>query len=122
MKKISPHVQIYKFPITALSSITNRVTGLALTGYFLGAGFYCLCPYKEEINNKYDLLDWKVKKAINYGIIFPITYHTFGGIRHMVWDAKPHLLKNNAVARSSYLLIGSSIITTILTENLIKQI
>ncbi len=122
MKKISPHVQIYKFPITALSSITNRVTGLALTGYFLGAGFYCLCPYKEEINNKYNSLDWKLKKLINYGAIFPITYHTFGGIRHMIWDAKPHLLKNNAVARSSYLLIGSSLISTILAENLIKQI
>ena len=37
MKKISPHVEIYKFPITAISSITNRVTGLALTGYFLSA-------------------------------------------------------------------------------------
>ena len=120
MKKISPHVQIYKFPITALSSITNRVTGLALTGYFLGAGFYCLCPYKEKINNKYNLLDWKVKKVINYAAIFPITYHTFGGIRHMIWDVKPHLLKNNAVARSSYLLIGSSIISTILAENIIK--
>lgn len=120
MKKISPHVQIYKFPITALSSITNRVTGLALTGYFLGAGFYCLCPSKDKLDQKYNSLDWKLKKAINYGIIFPITYHTFGGIRHMIWDAKPHLLKNNAVARSSYLLIGSSIITTIITEKILN--
>jgi len=28
---VSPHVTIYKFPITALSSITNRVTGVFLT-------------------------------------------------------------------------------------------
>ena len=36
MKKIiSPHVNIYKFPITAVSSITNRLTGLALTGLFI---------------------------------------------------------------------------------------
>lgn len=29
---VSPHVQIYKFPVVALSSITNRVTGVILTG------------------------------------------------------------------------------------------
>ena len=28
---VSPHLTIYKFPITALSSITNRVTGVLLT-------------------------------------------------------------------------------------------
>ena len=51
MRKISPHVQIYKFPITAISSITNRVTGLALTGYYLGFGmlcFYILLDYRNH--------------------------------------------------------------------------
>ena len=28
---VSPHLTIYKFPIAALSSITNRVTGVLLT-------------------------------------------------------------------------------------------
>jgi len=120
MKKISPSVEIYKFPITAISSITNRITGLALTGYFLGTGLYCLCPHQDQINKKYESLDWKLKKIINYGIIFPTTYHTFGGLRHMIWDAKPHLLRNNAVAKSSYLLIGTSLITTIIIEKIIK--
>jgi len=118
MRKISPHVQIYKFPVTAISSITNRVTGLALTGYFIGAGLYCLCPYQEEIKSKYNTLDWKAKKIINYGAIFPMTYHTYGGIRHMIWDKKPHLLKNTAVARSSYLLFGVSILSTVAFEKL----
>ena len=30
-RPVSPHVTIYKFPITAISSITNRATGVALT-------------------------------------------------------------------------------------------
>ena len=30
-RPVSPHVQIYKFPPAALSSITNRVTGVALS-------------------------------------------------------------------------------------------
>ncbi len=35
-RPVSPHVTIYKFPVTAISSITNRVTGIALSiGLFL---------------------------------------------------------------------------------------
>jgi succinate dehydrogenase (ubiquinone) cytochrome b560 subunit len=38
-RPVSPHVTIYKFPITALSSITNRVTGVALSVGESTAGF-----------------------------------------------------------------------------------
>jgi hypothetical protein len=30
-RPVSPHVTIYKFPVTALTSITNRATGVALS-------------------------------------------------------------------------------------------
>jgi succinate dehydrogenase (ubiquinone) cytochrome b560 subunit len=30
-RPVSPHVTIYKFPITSISSIMNRVTGVALS-------------------------------------------------------------------------------------------
>jgi succinate dehydrogenase/fumarate reductase cytochrome b subunit len=38
MTKISPHVSIYKFPITAVTSILNRGTGVALSGMYVLAG------------------------------------------------------------------------------------
>lgn len=31
-RPVSPHVTIYKFPLAALSSITNRITGVILSG------------------------------------------------------------------------------------------
>lgn len=31
-RPVSPHVTIYKFPVAAISSITNRVTGVVLSG------------------------------------------------------------------------------------------
>ena len=34
-RPVSPHVTIYAFPLSALSSITNRLTGFALS---MGAG------------------------------------------------------------------------------------
>lgn len=120
-KRISPHVQIYKFPITAISSITNRVTGLALTGYYLGFGMLCFYPKKDELFKKYENLDWKYKKLINYSLIFPTSYHTIGGLRHFIWDKYPHLLKNNAVQKSSIFLFGGSLLMSIISENILFE-
>jgi hypothetical protein len=39
-RPVSPHVTIYKFPVVALSSITNRVTGVILTG---GTSIFLSC-------------------------------------------------------------------------------
>jgi hypothetical protein len=46
-RPVSPHVTIYKFPVVAISSITNRVTGVALT-----AGKYSVLSYSLVISIK----------------------------------------------------------------------
>ena len=115
--KISPHVQIYKFPITAISSITNRVTGLGLTGLYLGSGFISLAGY--DLIKEYNNLNDNYKSLINYGITFPTIYHTYGGIRHLVWDKYPKFLNNSAVRKSSIFILGSSLISTYFVNKLI---
>lgn len=116
-KNISPHVNIYKFPVTALSSITTRLTGLYLSGLFIVGGVYNLTDQKETLYDKYMKLSDVPKRLFNYSIIFPITYHTYGGIRHFIWDKYPSLLMNKSVTRSSYILFGGSIFTTIMYEH-----
>ena len=116
-KNISPHVNIYKFPVTALSSITTRLTGLYLSGLFIVGGVYNLTDQKETLYDKYMKLSDVPKRLFNYSIIFPITYHTYGGIRHFIWDKYPSLLINKSVTRSSYILFGGSIFTTIMYEH-----
>ena len=114
MRITSPHISIYKFPITAVSSICVRLTGLSLTGYYISLGLFCFYPKKNEVINKYKQLDPNLKQIINYSFVFPFTYHTLGGIRHFVWDKYPNLLNNNSVKRSSiYLFLSSSFITFI---------
>ena len=113
---ISPHVDIYKFPITAISSITTRITGVGLTGYFLLGGLSCFDNHKF-LKNKYDDLNTIQKKTINYLFIFPSVYHTYGGVRHFIWDKYPSLLTNKSVAKSSFLLFGLSFLTSFIVEN-----
>jgi succinate dehydrogenase (ubiquinone) cytochrome b560 subunit len=107
-KNISPHVSIYKFPITALSSISTRLTGIYLSGLFIAGGIASMVNKEDYLYQKYKNLNNPYKNLFHYSVIFPTTYHTFGGIRHFMWDKFPQLLTNNKVAKSSYLLFGVS--------------
>ena len=113
---ISPHVSIYKFPLTALSSITNRVTGMVLSGGFIMIGISSFFPKQQVIiQKKYESI--QIIKSV---IFFPIIYHTLGGIRHFIWDFKPQLLSNIKVTKSSYILFGTtgaSIILGLINNN-----
>ena len=111
---ISPHVTIYKFPITALSSISTRLSGLYLSGLFVGYGVTQMMGI--DLYNKYSKLKGVKKSAVDYSLLVPGTYHTFSGMRHFVWDRYPSLLNNKHVARSSYFLFGITLGTSIVTE------
>ena len=115
MRNISPHVNIYKFPITAISSIATRLSGLYLSGAYVGFGLGTLCGINFFEKHK-ELENYK-KRFINYTIITPSVYHTLGGMRHFIWDKYPSLLTNNKVAKSSYILFGATLGTSIVVEN-----
>ena len=119
MTKVSPHVQIYKFPIAAISSITNRVTGLGITGMYIGLGSSLL--FNKNVLELYDKAPQPAKTIINYTVLFPNIYHTFGGIRHFVWDKYPKYLTNVKVQNTSIAILGFSVITTIFTESYILK-
>lgn len=122
-KKLSPHVTIYKFPITAISSIATRLSGVYLSGLFIGGGIIKLVNKEKEILNIYNDLSNVPKKIFHYSVIAPITYHTYGGLRHFVWDKFPkQLLNNKLVAKSSYFLFGATAISTLAIETLITKI
>ena len=120
MKNISPHVNIYKFPITAISSIATRITGLGLTGIYVGSGIVCFFDKKDYFKNQYEKLSYTNKKFINYSIIGPSVYHSLGGFRHIIWDKYPEIfLKNNSVKKSSFLIFSLTVPFTYFFEKLI---
>ena len=96
-RPVSPHVTIYALPVTALSSITNRITGCALTFGSAGIGLVELIggngatiALMQDITN----IGPVVSSVAKFSVAFPIVYHYFGGLRHLVWDYYPHLLTN----------------------------
>jgi len=115
-RPVSPHVTIYSFPITALTSVTNRVTGVALSfGAFgvsameLVGGSGTALAFCQSVAQ----MDSVVIPAVaKFSVAFPFVYHFCGGVRHMSWDHKPELLTNKGVEQSSKILVGSSIVLT----------
>ena len=120
-EKLSPHVNIYKFPLVSISSITNRITGVYLSGAFLSYGIIKLINKEKELYNFYSSLDKRNKTIINYSFIFPNIYHISGGIRHFIWDKYPNLLNVKKTRQSSIFLYTFSGLSTIIAEHYLNK-
>ena len=118
-KNISPHVSIYKFPITAVSSIATRISGFYMSGLYVVGGTAYL--FGVDPLKKYNELSNFSKTIAKYSIITPSVYHSFGGIRHFIWDKYPSLLNNAQVGRSSFFIFGATALCSFLIENRLKK-
>jgi len=111
-RPVSPHVSIYSFPIGALSSITNRVTGITLSFGAVGLSVVELVGGSgAALGMMHDIgsMGPAVASVAKISVAFPVVYHYIAGFRHIIWDSKPELLNNVDVEKSSWLLVGSSI-------------
>lgn len=110
----SPHLSIYAFQITSVLSITHRMTGVALTGYAatLGIGALILPHDFSYYVSLIESLKLSVPTliAVKYVLAFPVTFHTFNGIRHLFWDFGKFLTIKD-VYTTGYAMLAASIIT-----------
>lgn len=106
-RPVSPHVTVYRFPIVAISSIANRVTGVMLSVGVAGIGALTLAG-ADTSSLMQALGATPVAPVFKFAVAFPLVYHYFGGVRHIMWDLQPDRLTNEDVSKSSYLLFGAS--------------
>jgi len=103
----------YKFPIVALSSITNRVTGCVLSGA-VGVGGVIACvggpeavPETVELfKSQFSMLVFPAKAMLS----FPFVYHGVAGLRHVIWDMSVFGIDNENAKKSSMFVFASSIV------------
>ena len=73
----------------ALSSITNRVTGVALTGAMSAGGVIALVGGPEAVPMTIEMFKAHAPFAVmpaKFALSFPFVSATLGGFRHLVWD------------------------------------
>jgi succinate dehydrogenase cytochrome b subunit len=87
-RPLSPHLQIYRWPITMAMSIAHRVTGAALFFGTLLLVYFLLAAASGE--RAYDTASWIfgsiLGRLVLFGYSFVLFHHLCGGLRHLVWD------------------------------------
>ena len=85
---LSPHLQIYRWHISSLLSITHRISGIINLLALILIFFWLSILSFSEINYELFLLTINslLGKFILIGFTWSMTFHLLSGIRHLVWD------------------------------------
>ena len=88
-RPLSPHLQVYRLPLAALTSITHRATGVALSvgAVVLVAWLFAAASSAECFNWLQATLKSPIGLFCMAGWSFALFYHLSAGIRHLIWDA-----------------------------------
>ncbi len=49
------------------------------------------------------------KVAAKFGVSLPFTFHSFNGVRHLVWDTGREL-SNPAVQKTGWIVVGATVV------------
>jgi succinate dehydrogenase / fumarate reductase, cytochrome b subunit len=112
---ISPHLQVYRWHISSLLSITHRIVGVLNLLTLILMFFWLLTFSLGEI--KYELFLQLINsffgKFILIGFTWTMSFHILSGIRHLVWDMG-YGFEIKTANISGIIVILSSLIATII--------
>ena len=84
---LTPHLQIYKWQISSLLSITHRITGVINA---IAISLICIW-FLFTINNEKILFEKILNsffgKFISISLCWTFSFHILNEIRHLIWDA-----------------------------------
>ncbi len=99
-RPLSPHVSVYRWPITMTVSILHRTTGvgLSLGLIVLAAWLMQTAAGPEQYQYFRVMMGSPVGKVLLIGWTFAFFLHLGNGIRHLVWDTGRGFEKSHANA------------------------
>ena len=112
---LSPHLQIYRWHISSLLSITHRISGVINLLALILIFFWLLTLSFGESNYELFLLmiNSFIGKFILIGFAWSMSFHLLSGIRHLVWDLGYGLeIKTSNI--SGIIVIITSLVFTII--------
>jgi succinate dehydrogenase / fumarate reductase cytochrome b subunit len=87
-RPLSPHFQIYRWPVTMATSITHRVTGVALSiGTIVLAWWLIATATGPDAYHVFAMSAANlIGQIVLFGFLWSLAFHFFNGIRHLAWD------------------------------------
>ena len=112
-RPLSPHLSIYRWPITMTLSILHRGTGLAMAVGFLVRAAWLASAAAGTV--EYDaftaLVSSPFGRLLLIGWTFAFFYHLANGIRHLAWDSGRGFEKHQANASAWFVLVVAVLAT-----------
>ena len=112
---LSPHLQIYKWQISSLLSITHRIVGVinffAITLICFWSLFLLLGGESYEI--MYRFLNSFFGKFIAIGLCWTFSFHILNELRHLFWDLGYGFDLKISKITGVLALVGSFILTIV---------
>ena len=114
-RPLSPHLSIYRWPITMVSSILHRATGVAMA-----VGFVLFALWLADAASGPDAyavfagaMGSTIGRLLLLGWSWAFFYHLANGIRHLVWDAGHGFEKEHANASAWFVIVASVVLTLV---------
>jgi succinate dehydrogenase / fumarate reductase cytochrome b subunit len=112
----SPHLQVYKLPLTGIISITHRMTGVMLSAglIFFVYIVYAVAGGSNTYTAMQALMSLWLVKLIYWGFIYALFFHLCHGVRHLIWDAGKSF-DRDTLNRYALIELGCSLVLTLIT-------
>ena len=112
-RPLSPHLTIYRWPITMTLSILHRMTGVALAVGLVAFVLWLEAIAYEAVS--YDLFNDFTQSVIGQiallGWLFSFFFHLSNGVRHLIWDTGRMFEKRQA-DMSAWLVLVATVVMT----------
>ena len=113
-RPLSPHLSVYRWPITMTLSILHRMTGVTLS-----IGLIALVLWLESIaagSGSYEMvtgwMDTIIGQLLLLGLSFAFFFHLANGVRHLFWDVGLGFEMRQANA-SAWLVLVATVLMTV---------
>jgi succinate dehydrogenase / fumarate reductase cytochrome b subunit len=111
----SPHLQVYKLPLTGIISITHRVTGLLLSAglIFFVYIIYAVAGGSTTYAAMQTFMSLRLMQLIYWGFIYALFFHLCHGVRHLIWDAGKSFDRDTLNRYAMIELVASFVLTLV---------
>lgn len=112
-RPLSPHLSVYRWPITMVLSILHRATGVAMTLGLVVVALWLtsLAAGPETYVVFTSAMSTLAGRLLLLGWTFAFFFHLGNGVRHLFWDAGYGFEKSQANASAWFVLSAAAVAT-----------
>jgi succinate dehydrogenase cytochrome b subunit len=112
-RPLSPHLTVYRWPVTMATSIVHRITGGALSVGTIFLAWWLIADASGP--DAYAMFttvagSW-LGQLVLLGFVWALSFHLLNGIRHLAWDMGYGFTPSKA-NRNSWIVIVLSVLVT----------